>query len=124
MICTSYFGNIKKLCGLFPISIARITPSYLNIPSYLNLAPTFSMLKMPIDKYLVEYNKILENLDPNKVIEDLNEIAGGKPFVLLCYEKPNEFCHRHLVSAWLKDKLNLQIEEWKDTQKDTQLTLF
>lgn len=124
MIYTSYFGNIKKLCGLFPISIARITPPFLNIASYIKLAPTFSMLKMPIDKYLLEYNKILENLDPNKVIEDLNEIAGGKPLVLLCYEKPNEFCHRQLVSAWLKDKLNIEIEEWKDTQLTSQLTLF
>lgn len=92
----------------------------MDIANYIELAPTTSMLKMPIDKYLVKYYKILENLDPNKVIEDLNELAGGKPFVMLCYEKPNEFCHRQLVSAWLNDKLNLEIEEWKDPQ----LTLF
>ena len=120
MIYTSYFGNIKKLSGIVPISIARITPKYLSMQSYLELAPTTPMLHMPIDKYLVKYNQILDKLDPLKVLNDLEELAGGKSFVMLCYEKPYEFCHRQLVSEWLNNSLNLDIREWKDPQ----LTLF
>lgn len=120
MIYTSYFANIKRLSGIVPISIARITPKYLTMETYLNLAPTMPMLHMPIDKYLVKYAEILAKLDPIDVLNDLEKLADGKPLALLCYEKPNEFCHRQLVSKWLNKSLNLDIEEWKDPQ----LTLF
>jgi hypothetical protein len=32
-----------------------------------------------------------------EVLRDLGDDA-----VLLCYEKPGQFCHRHLVAQWLK----------------------
>ena len=37
-------------------------------------------------------------MDPVKVLEDL----GGDNFVMLCWEKPGEFCHRTLVGKWLE----------------------
>ena len=38
----------------------------------------------------------LDKLDPHKVAVDLE----GK--TLLCYEKSEDFCHRHIVAAWLR----------------------
>ena len=36
-----------------------------------------------------------------------------KDVVLLCYEKPPQFCHRHLVAKWLEKELNIKVEELK-----------
>jgi len=67
----------------------------------IELAPSESLLKSAkahlIDnaQYTIEFNKWLVQLDPVEV---------GKRYdgcILLCYEKANDFCHRHLVREWL-----------------------
>ena len=40
--------------------------------------------------------------------------------ILLCYEEPAEFCHRHLVAAWLKIILGITVPEV--TVKDYDVT--
>ncbi len=32
--------------------------------------------------------------------------------MLLCFEKPTEFCHRFLVAGWLELNLEVQIDEY------------
>ena len=54
---------------------------------------------------------------------DLYKLAyGGKTLTkdssefhvaLVCYETPEKFCHRHLVSKWLQDN-NIDCAEWID----------
>ena len=45
--------------------------------------------------YIEEYCKqVLSKLDPAKVYRELEYST------LLCYEDPEEFCHRHVVAAW------------------------
>jgi hypothetical protein len=109
MIYTSYF-NSKKYNMEKGVSIARSTPSLLvknGLKEYKQLAPTMSMLltykamcragnqEDAEDMYTNNFLKLLSKLDPSKVYNDLD----GK--VLLCYERPFEFCHRHLVAEWL-----------------------
>jgi hypothetical protein len=45
-----------------------------------------------------EYNKILQNLNPQKVYDELCEIAGNNEPVLLCWEVANEPYHRRRVA--------------------------
>lgn len=52
------------------------------------------------------YSKVLKSLNPQEVYQSLGENA-----VLLCFEKPTEFCHRHLVASWLEMSLGVQIDE-------------
>jgi uncharacterized protein (DUF488 family) len=55
-----------------------------------------------------------------QVIEDLQKIANTKDtdkIILLCYEKPGDFCHRHLVADWLT-KNGLKTIELKIRKKD------
>ncbi len=52
------------------------------------------------------YAKVLKNLNPVEVYDSLGENA-----VLLCFEKPTQFCHRFLVAAWLELKLGVKIDE-------------
>lgn len=52
------------------------------------------------------YTKVLKPLNPQEVYEGLGENA-----VLLCFETPYAFCHRHLVAGWLEMSLGVQIDE-------------
>ena len=47
-------------------------------------------------RYYIEeyYKQVLSKLDPAKVYRELEYST------LLCYEDPEEFCHRHVVAAW------------------------
>jgi len=107
---TSYFAK----AGTHPnaISIAAYNPSWFKGRSYPDLAPPWTLVSMykkgyiSKDDYELKYIKILEELDPQKVIKDLGENA-----VLLCYEKPSEFCHRHIVAQWLSDRTGITITE-------------
>ena len=42
---------------------------------------------------------VLDKLSPEQVKADME--SYGESVVMLCIEKPNEFCHRHLVAKWL-----------------------
>ena len=61
------------------------------------------------DYYIEHFQKeVLDVLDPFDVIREIeNKICDGKiilspiNFALVCYEKPGDFCHRHLVARWL-----------------------
>ena len=51
------------------------------------------------------YREILSKLDPEKIYKELDNSF------LLCYEKSDEFCHRHIVAAWFELFLNISINE-------------
>ncbi|MDR3488784.1 MAG: hypothetical protein P4M05_28265 [Bradyrhizobium sp.] len=66
------------------------------------------------DEYRDRYfDEVLAPLDPAEIVRRIEQLAGGKTAVLVCYEKPHddEFCHRAYVSAWLKDKLGIDVPE-------------
>lgn len=60
------------------------------------------------DKYYVKeyYKQVLSKLDPHDV---LKKIPDGS--ILLCYEKPDEFCHRHIVAFWFELFLDIKTSE-------------
>lgn len=67
--------------------------------------------------YYIEHfqSEVLDKLDVATVIKELNLLVpnvNGKDIALICYEKPSDFCHRHLVSEWLNQN-GFQCEEWR-----------
>ena len=99
------------------VSIAGKAPRWYKGKQYKILAPKywfFKKYKDPNDDkykdqiYYTEhyYKEVLDKLNPHQVLRDLGEDA-----VLLCWEKQGEFCHRHIVAAWLRDKLGVHITE-------------
>jgi uncharacterized protein (DUF488 family) len=34
----------------------------------------------------------------------ISQENGELPLVLLCYEPAGEFCHRHVLAAWLRER--------------------
>jgi len=111
-IYTSYFGMSKKLPKEFvQIAICGKMMFPWSHPRYTKLAPRKSFFNIwkktgDIGYYVSHFeHEVLINLTPDGVRKDLAELAGGdgKTVVLMCYETPDKFCHRHLVARWLGD---------------------
>ena len=50
--------------------------------------------------------QVTDKLDADNVIDDIGFLTGydqTKNICLICYEKPTDFCHRHLVAKWLSE---------------------
>ena len=124
MIYTSYFANIKHLpLDLKPISIAAKTPAAIKIPQFKLFSPSFDILMNyksdgDTEKYKQRFMKeILEKQSPVDVVLMLNILSAGKTPCLVCYEKPEDFCHRHLVAEWLKES-GFQCEEYENNKNN------
>lgn len=108
MIYTSYFSNADKIPNtLRKLSIS--TSKKVTLDGRIGeLAPTWTLVQnykngtINSTEYTIQYNKQLEKLDPAIVPDNC---------VLFCYEKPGDFCHRHLVAQWL-NKHGIPCEEW------------
>ncbi len=96
---TSYFAGYRGDKG---VCIALQAPKGFNGSYYEQLYPKWWFLKRYkkdhnqdtyIDAY---YNEVLSKLDPQEVYNDL------KDKVLLCWEKPGDFCHRRVVASWIE----------------------
>lgn len=109
MIYTSYFANVRRLPPeIVPVSIALYSPRWFSGLCYRKLAPTVDILREwksnpDVERYVRLYQSdILARLSPYSVACDLMIMSEGKDVALLCYERPGDFCHRHLVADWLK----------------------
>jgi len=139
LLHTSYFGKLKSLPpGVIPISICGKAPEWYNGAQYKKLAPKYAFFmewkkNHDNDYYIKCFNEqVLSTLDPSRVYDDLYNIAEefvnnlpdddlrkihqkeGYPYsvALICYEKPSEFCHRHLVAKWLTNN-GINCTEWE-----------
>lgn len=119
VIYTSYFAQLKKVKN--PISIALWKPKWYNGPELLSLAPTKNILttwkkssqsNADWQNYITSYtNEILNKIDVDILLNQIKQIYPSENFVtLLCYEKPEDYCHRHIVSGWL-NKNNITSNE-------------
>jgi len=116
---TSYYANIENLPdNICPISIAGKAPESYKGVEFKKLAPKLSFWKVweqtkDNDYYIEQFNKlVLDTLDPKTIYDELIIISNGKIPCLVCYEKPGDFCHRHLVADWLNKNLNIKIKEY------------
>jgi hypothetical protein len=109
---TSYY--YEKAKDLNAVSIAAKAPSWYKGREYKKLAPKYWFFKKykkdeDEDFYTEHYYKeVLDKLDPAEVYKEL-----GKDAILLCWEAPDKFCHRHIVAEWLAYRLGVKVEEYK-----------
>lgn len=120
-VYTSYYGNaaVLDLYNVVKIRIALYAPRYTkaheNCPS---LAPSKSLLSdikndlIGPPEYTVRYEEELSQLNPEKVYQELLDLGKGRDVVILCYEKPPDFCHRHIAANWFKDELGVELIEF------------
>ena len=127
-IYTSYYANMRNIPdNIIPISIAGEAPDWYNGLEYKKLAPKVGFFNewkkngLPNSWYTSRFkHEVLRTLDAESVFYELEQLSGGKDCVLLCYEKPGSFCHRHLVSEWLSSQLDIIVYELgKDLKSNT-----
>ncbi len=111
---TGYFAKLKyyEEQGLIPISICGKAPDWYEGLQFKRLAPKWSFFnewkngshKGDNEYYIQHFNdEVLKNKNPSEIEQELKTLAKQRTsdkIILLCYEKPGDFCHRHLVSEW------------------------
>lgn len=109
MIYTSYFAKLRALPeNVVPVSICAKAPEWYDGLQYKKLAPKYDFFMKWKENHDNNYyikcftEQVLNNLDPSKVYQELRNLAKSDDIALICYEKPSDFCHRHLVADWLK----------------------
>ena len=124
MIYTSYFAKLRRLPeNVIPISICGKAPDWDSGPQYKKLAPKYDFFmewkRTNDDDFYVKCYKeqVTDKLDvervlnelqakiPSEIREQMDEpiwLSSKWSIALICYEKPSDFCHRHLVTEWLR----------------------
>ena len=106
MIFTSYYSNSRNFpTGVKTISISIFPPKWFKADiSGIELAPSKELLLATKRGEVsnAEYEEIyiretLSSLNPKDIYRKYN---GG---VFLCYETPEDFCHRQIVLRWLRE---------------------
>ena len=130
MIYTGYWAKIHdyELNHLTPVGIFGWSPDGYVGKTYKKLAPKYSWWREWHDNNLSEkwytdkyYETVLNVLNPNDVAKQLQEM--GTDVVLLCFESPEKFCHRHLVAEWLNAKTNLNVREYQLKNQQMSMTI-
>lgn len=127
MVYTSYFAKLKSLPeNIIPISICGKAPDWYKGLQYKKLAPKYDFFMKwkenhDNDYYIKCFNEqVLNKTNVLAVLKELIDLTSsvsdedriGKEICLICYEKPSDFCHRHLVADWL-NKNGITCEEYK-----------
>lgn len=127
MIYTSYYGkiNLIKYTPKFENSI--FCPISVSIPKYFDLSifdlqfqndfkPDWKIVedikseKISQKEYIKLYLEQLIKIDKSKY-EKLIQFGTEHDIILLCYERPELFCHRHILSKFINIKFNQNIRE-------------
>lgn len=119
-IYTSYFAKVKQLqeSGFNNlVCVAGYAPKFFydtpNARFYPELAPRKIWWREWHDRNLGNdwytqqyYETVLAKLNTEKVLADLGDNA-----VMLCYEKPGDFCHHHIIADWLHKNTGIEVKE-------------
>lgn len=130
-IYTSYFANLKNLekDDIVPIGICCYPPKWFKGPNFRAIAPSPDILekcKSSHAEYEKRYRTEVLSLfkDANILLERISFISGGKDAALCCYEKPSDFCHRHILAKWLEEQTRIKVEEFEKTEETKINPLF
>lgn len=117
---TSYYGNLKNLLSndIIPIVISTSHPKISDL-KYIckELSPGWELINGykldikdnidPTIRYTKNYIEKLDKFDISDWIRIYNWIAGIcetnnlYKVALMCYEKPGDFCHRHILAKYI-----------------------
>lgn len=112
MIYTSYHAVAKEN----HIGISTSRARYSKVFKYYSQLTPASIIgsdwrNLSDEEYIIRFKKGLENLNAEKVFNELKNLAGGGDVVIVCFEKYDKMCHRHIVADWISEKLGLEIKE-------------
>lgn len=117
---TSYYDKVKNNLEIRQqlICVSVTKPNNLwYIPEFTELAPSYKLLrdfhdnKETEDGYIRRYKEQLARLNPQTIYNNMLEKTRGKEPIILCYCRPTDFCHRHILAEWFENSLGLKVRE-------------
>ena len=114
IIYTSYFGNINKIPVETRIAVSRGIPDWYVGEQMIELAPDWKTLKMSREDYDETLIRKYKKLNWAEIFDRIMNVAENNNYntaVLLCWEKPNTWCHRRLIAEILEEKFNIVVTE-------------
>lgn len=106
------YNNLISIAGKSLDEFSLFYGNDITKHEYKKLAPKYWFFK----KYKIDgdenfyteqfYKEVLSKLNPKDVLDELGDDA-----VLLCWESPEKFCHRHIVADWLEKNLDIEVKE-------------
>jgi len=95
-------------------------PNWYNGKKIKEVAPTWDLVRgfkagtISESEYMGAYLQLLQvrSVDPHELVDSLPNNA-----FLLCYESPTDFCHRHILGAWIQFNTNNPVVEWKNEEE-------
>ena len=120
-IYTGYFAKLAsyRRDGLKPYSITYSDRIKLDkviwfIPS-IKLIKSYKSGLISDAEYIKSYTAQLDSHEYS-IMQSLSDILmhTESDIILLCYEKPGKFCHRHVLANWLSSKLGITIKEYRN----------
>ena len=118
IVYTGYFTKTTKYteAGLTPISIAGRKPEGIDVEEWKFLAPSYDIFmswkNKDIDNETYIRRFIFERLFPLDKEKLIGMLENIKNPILLCYERPESFCHRHIVAEYITKELGIPTEEY------------
>lgn len=116
---TSYFSFVKDVPPQYLVSVAGRAPNGFNGAEYRKLAPKYSWWRQWHDENLGfewytarYYETVLNKLDAESVAREI-----GENKILLCWEGPEQFCHRHLIADWMRKSAGISVIELSKINK-------
>lgn len=120
MLYTSNYARQGQNPKAYAVSVKP--PDWYEGKTLPLLAPTWDIVSgiqkgvFTYDDYREEYLRLLEDRNKNNKVTDLIKSLPEGSF-LLCYEPPNEFCHRHILGQWILHNCAIYVEEWKNEEE-------
>lgn len=90
------------------------------IPDWRSIVAPYKDGNISEEEYTIRYVKLLEGRRPSidravRRLETMSALQKKTP-VLLCYEKPGDFCHRHILAKWLRKNYGVKVEELREPE--------
>ena len=119
MIYTGYYSKIKEYAdaGLRLLSISGTKPGFAK--NCVDVPPLFPDEKILWDhkkgkiddmEYTSKYLAQLDDIGIDRIIKTIQ--IFGDDVVLLCWESPEKFCHRHILADYINRNSDLVVEEF------------
>lgn len=119
MLYTSYYKHIsKEEPNTIYIQISNSKPNWFHVHTYSApiLYPLWDLVEAKHSDLISEQAFIKKyydqlNSQSDRIASFFEKVQTlNKTVVMLCHEKSDDFCHRHLLRTWLKG-VGIEVEE-------------
>lgn len=133
MIYTGYYGGLTSIAGdITKVQVSNSAPVPVDI-KFEKAIPDWAFIVKPYKDGLITKEEYEQRytLQLDKFREKILGVikyfsSADKDYILLCYEKPGDFCHRHILADYINKALgeNTIREYMPEVHNQVSISLF